>query len=244
MKCSIKLAGIPIEVNTKYCDFYQFAKDYITEEKPIFSVGIDDNDILLEREKSIKECELEGIPYPGYSSSDLELTAVYRKIAENMPKYNAFVFHGSAVAIGDEAYVFTAKSGTGKTTHTRLWLQNIEGSYVVNGDKPIIRFTEDKAFVCGTPWMGKEKLGINKVVPLKSICILSRGVENKIETADYYDNISALLGQTYRPEDGDMLVKTVEVLGKIGRSVKLYKLLCNMNPEAAKISFAGMNGKD
>lgn len=216
------------------------AESYETEEKPVFTVGITEQDILNEQRKSMAECAYEGIAYPGYSPAELESTAVYRKIAEKLPEYDGFVFHGSAVAFDGKTYLFTAKSGTGKTTHTRLWLKNIPGSYVVNGDKPILRLIDGKPFVCGTPWMGKEGYGCNEIVPLGAVCFLGRGEENRIEKTAFQKIYPRLISQSYRPENGPLMVKTVRMLEKIGNCVPIYELSCNMEDEAAFVAFKGM----
>ena len=235
----ICLAGIPIELCTLLPSLKNI-EGYETDAPPAFTVRTTKQDILSERRKSIAECAYEHIPYPNHSPAELENTAVYRKIAEMLPDHDGFVFHGSAVAVGEKAFLFTAKSGTGKTTHTTLWLKNIKGSFVVNGDKPIIRLIDDKPFVCGTPWMGKENYGCNKNVPLSAICFLNRGAENRIEKAEFGQVYPRLLGQTYRPENGARMVKTIKLLEKIGRSVPIYELFCNMEDEAAFVAFEGM----
>lgn len=240
MDKKIELARIPIEIHTLF-DSLLNTGEYETDEPPAFSVSITKQDILYEQKKSISEAAYEGIAYPGYSPAELENTAVYRKIAMKLPEYDAFVFHGSAVAVGEKAYLFTAKSGTGKTTHTNLWLKNIEGSYVVNGDKPILRIMDGKPFVCGTPWMGKEGFGCNAIVPLTAICFLNRGKENRIEKTEFRKVYPCLIGQSYRPENGALVAKTVMLLEKIGHCVPIYELTCNMEDEAARIAFGGMS---
>ena len=236
---TLKLADIPIRIETLF-DFILPTEGYETGEEPAFAVHITERDILTERKKSITEALHEGQACPLYSPAELESTAVYRKIAAKLPEYDAVVFHGSAVAMGEKAYLFTAKSGTGKTTHTNLWLKNIEGSYIVNGDKPILRLLDGKPTVCGTPWMGKEGCGCNKNVPLAAVCFLNRGTENRIERTEFSMIYPRLIGQTYRPESGAMVAKTVRVLEKIGQSVPFYELFCNMEDEAAKVSYEGM----
>ena len=239
MKKRIKVAGIPIEVETQF-DSLPNTKDYETTDAPAFSVCITEQDLRDEERKSVMECVHEHIPYPGHTAAELENTAVYRKIAAKLPEYDALVFHGSAVAVGERAYLFTAKSGTGKTTHTNLWLKNIEGSFVVNGDKPILRLMDGNPVVCGTPWMGKEGFGQNAIVPLSAICVLNRGQENRIEKAAFQTVFPRLLGQSYRPENGALVVKTVKLLEQIGQRVSLYELFCNMEDEAARVAFGGM----
>lgn len=242
MNKTIKLAGITVEIYTLYNSLKNTA-DYETADAPDFTVCISEEDIIAERQKSIDECAFEGIPYPNYSPAALENTAVYRKIAEKLPEYDGFVFHGSAVAVGNKAYLFTAKSGTGKTTHTNLWLKNINGSYVVNGDKPIIRIIDGKPFVCGTPWMGKEGYGCNKNVPLCAVCFLNRAPENRIQKTDFGKVYPKLIGQTYRPTNGNLFVKTIKLLEKTGHCVPIYELFCNMDDGAALVSFGGMSNE-
>lgn len=240
MDRKIKLAGITIEIHTLFDSLINI-DEYESNEMPSFSVNITEQDIIDEQKKSISEAAYEGIIYPNYSPAELENTAVYRKIAMKLPEYDAFVFHGSAVAVGDKAYLFTAKSGTGKTTHTNLWLKNIDGSFVVNGDKPILRLIDGKPFVCGTPWMGKEGYGCNKNIPLSAVCFLNRGTDNRIEKTEFAKVYPRMIGQSYRPPNAALVAKTVKLLERIGQTVPIYELYCNMDDEAAIVAFKGMN---
>ena len=245
MKITLSLAGIPVEINTLFPDSLPTCyTDYITDKAPLFSVTISASDIERERQKSIAECRLEGTEYPGFTPPELESTAVYRKTAEILPSFGAFVFHGSAVAVNGKAFLFTAKSGTGKTTHTNLWLKNIPGSFIVNGDKPIIRVTDGGVYVCGTPWTGKEGLGKNVCVPLKALCVLSRGEQNSIQTVPFNSVMPKLIEQSYRPADGGQLVRTLSLIEKAAKELRFYSLFCNMSDEAALLSFNTMNNDE
>lgn len=237
----IKLAGLPIEIHTLY-DLPRSAEDYMTEEEPAFTVRITEQDMEREREKSRAECAYEGICCSDYSPAELHSTAVYRKIAMKLPEYDALVFHGSAVAVGQRAFLFAAPSGTGKTFHTRLWLKNIEGSYVINGDKPILRVIDGTPCVCGTPWMGKEGFGCNRIVPLSAVCFLNRGTENRIERISFAQAFPRLISQSFRPENAELLTHTLSLLKGIGQSTPLYELFCRMDDEAAKVAYGGMSG--
>ena len=142
---------------------------------PSFVVHTTQSDIDFERKKSAREDESEGIPIRQFPDAYLETLAVYRKIAEKMPDYDTFLFHGSAIAVDGTAYLFTAKSGTGKSTHTRLWRELLgDRAVMVNDDKPLIRVNADGTAVAyGTPWDGKHRLSSNIAVPLRVICILN-----------------------------------------------------------------------
>ena len=111
----------------------------------------------------------------------METLAVYRKIADQMLSYDTLLFHGSVVAVDETGYLFTAKSGTGKSPHARLWREYLgERAVMVNDDKPLLQITKNGVIAYGTPWDGKHHLSSNIAVPLKAICILTRASENHI----------------------------------------------------------------
>lgn len=239
---TVSLAGVPMRIEALSPRVADFCRDYITSEKPLFTVSMTPEDIARERERSAREDELEGKPVRRFSDAYLETLAVYRRLAERMLDYDAVVFHGSVVALEGRAYLFTARSGTGKTTHTRLWLKNIPGSYVLNGDKPMLRLDGARVLACGTPWMGKERLGCRGILPLEAICLLERDEKNRIEPISFHEAMAGLIQQTHRPEGGDAFVKTLSLIGKLGGCVRLYRLGCNMEDEAALVSWRGMTG--
>ena len=130
-----------------------------------------------------------------------------------------------------------------KSTHTALWRKHLgDRAKMVNDDKPLIRVTKDGAFVYGTPWNGKHRLGSNIRVPLKGLCILSRGEKNEIKRIERKDAFPMLLQQAYRPSDIKALDKTVKLLTQLTENVALFRLKCNMDIEAAKVAFDYMSG--
>ncbi len=159
--------------------------------------------IDYEREKSAREDEIEGIPTTRqFSDSYLEELAVYRKIAEEMINYDTVLFYGSVIAIDGIGYLFTAKSGTGKSTHTRFWRKYFrDRTVMVNDDKPLIKITDSSVTAYGTPYNGKHRLGSNIFVPLKAICILTRSAENHINKIIGKQAYPMMLQQVYRPAD-------------------------------------------
>lgn len=236
-----KIADKVIEVSSIYEDVHEYCKDYATNDQPDFSVTITPEDIAAEKQKSDSEYAYEGLPAPNFPDALLEETAVYRKIAEIMPGYDTFVFHGSVIAVDGVGYLFTAKSGTGKSTHTRLWREYFgERAVMVNDDKPMLKVTGNGVIAYGTPYNGKHRLGTNIAVPLKAICILTRGEENSIVRIDKSEAYPMLVQQVYRPQNSMQLMKTLDLVDTMAESVKLYKLVCNMKIEAAKIAFEGM----
>lgn len=241
---TIRLAGKVIAVAANYPSTREFCRAYLWEGVPEFTVTVTPEDIESERQKSIKEDELEGIVPRKFSDTYLETLAVYRKIARWMLQHDTILFHGSAIGLDGEGYLFTAKSGTGKSTHTRLWREQFGGRTVmVNDDKPLLRITDHGVRVCGTPWNGKHKLGANTDLPLKAICILQRGTENQIREIAPREAFPMLLQQSYRSKDRAAMELLLKLLEMLMRQVRFYELQCNMEPQAAVISSAAMSGK-
>lgn len=236
-----KIADKVVEVNSIYDEVHEYCTDYLTDEPADYSVTTTQADIDFECEKSAREDEIEGIVTRHFSDSYLEELAVYRKIAEQMISYDTILFHGSVVAVDGVGYLFTAKSGTGKSTHTRLWREYFgDRAVMVNDDKPLLKITDSGVIAYGTPYNGKHRLGTNTSVPLKAICILTRSADNHIEAITREQAYTILLQQVYRPADMLKMTKTLELVDRLADSVKLYKLDCNMDISAAKIAYEGM----
>ena len=139
-----KIADQVAEVSSIYDAVHEYCADYRTDEPADYSVSVTQADIDFERQKSDRELEIEGTLQIHFSDAYLEGLAVYRKIAEKMIDYNTMLFHGSVVAVDGVGYLFTAKSGTGKSTHTRLWRTYFgERAVMVNDDKPLIKVTNN-----------------------------------------------------------------------------------------------------
>ena len=242
MTGTYRIAGRSIRIDSLFEEVQRLCAGYSEETETVdIAVRTVPEDIAFEQEKSEKERTLSGLPPVRYEDSYLETLAVYRQIAERMPAYDTVLFHGSCIAVDGAAYLFTAKSGTGKSTHTRLWREMLgEKAVMVNDDKPLIRLTKDGAVICGTPWDGKHHLSSRTEVPLKAICLLERAAENSIRPAGFYECYPMLLQQVYRPMDGASMKKTLELIDRLAASVSLWRLGCNMDPEAAQISYNAM----
>lgn len=250
MEVSIGLAGQNIRIQYRYPSTRQFLSEYIIEEEPqdtaeSILVSIRMDDIQYEKEKSAFEDQKEGIDIRYFSDEYLETLAIYRQIAEAMIDKNILLFHGSAVAVDGQGYLFTAKSGTGKSTHTRLWREVFgQRAVMVNDDKPLLEVTSEGVIVHGTPWDGKHHLSNKIAVPLKGLCILKRSEDdtNRIHPITKRDAYPMLVQQSFRSGDPKKLMKSMELIDKISQ-IPLYELHCTMEPEAAKAAFAEMSGK-
>lgn len=236
-----RFADLNIRITSVYPDVHALCADYRAEGVPAFCVTTAEADMEKERVCAAQAAALSGVPASAYTDAMLETLAVYRKIAERLPAYDGLLFHGSAVAVDGAAYLFAAPCGTGKSTHARLWRELLgERAVMVNDDKPLIRFLDGQAVVFGTPWAGKHHLSRNIAVPLRALCVLERGADNRIERASARELFPALLRQIYRPADPGMLAKTLALTDRLAASVPLYRLFCNMERSAAELSYHTM----
>lgn len=231
---TIRAAGFTAAVRANYETTRLFCEDYLWEGEQDYSVEITAADIAYERaERADRGLE--------ESEAYLEITALLRKISENLPAYGALMFHGSAVAVDGVCYLFTAPSGTGKSTHTRLWRQLLgQRAVMVNDDKPFLRIGEEEILVCGSPWTGKHRLGANISVPLKAVCILKRGEENSIQPITPREALVALLQQSARPRDSKLVGRYMELLDRMAKQVTFYRLFCTESLNAARLSYQTM----
>lgn len=239
---NIFLAGKVIGIHSLYPMIKRMCQDYLTEATPDYEVFISQEDICYERQKPDREAQVEGNKPVEYSDACLETLAVYRKIVEELLQDDILLFHGSVVAVDGEGYLFTAKSGTGKSTHTRLWKEHFgDRAVMINDDKPLLKITDQVVTVYGTPWDGKHHLSTNTFVPLKAICILERSEANRIAPVTAKEVFPMLCQQCYRRHSSDAMVKTLSMIDRLSHSVALYRLGCNMEQEAANIAYEGMN---
>lgn len=239
----MQVAGLRFQVTCQYSSTRAYCAEYLTEEDLLVSeaVVISPEDIEGERSRLLSK-KNPGEMLEASTPQNLEILVLCRKIADLLPQYNRALFHGSSLAIDGSGVVFTAKSGTGKSTHTGLWRQ-VFGDRVqmINDDKPFLEIREEGVFVHGTPWRGKHALGGNLSAPLKAVVFVTRGQVNRITPVTPRELFPLLLQQTYTPEDPAAMVKTLALVERLSRKVQLLKLECNMDPEAAQVACGGIN---
>ena len=222
----IEIAGLAVGIENRYSHIVRKARDYITEREADFTVSVSEDEI--DREMKDSGTNFERGYYEGIIS--------YRKIAEILPRYDAILFHGSVILVNGLAYIITANSGVGKTTHTRLWMSEFSDVKILNGDKPIVRFFDGVPYACGTPWQGKEGFGENIRAKLSAIAFLKRGEANVAKQIEPSDAVVRFMSQIYLPKKSAMaLTKTMMLADKLIKNTRLVELECNMQPEAAHV---------
>lgn len=156
--------------------------------------------------------------------------------------FNGFCLHSSAIAVDNKAVLFAAKSGTGKSTHTRLWREYFgeDKAIMINDDKPAIRLMEDGVFYAyGTPWSGKTDLNTNVKVPLAAIVLLERSDTNWIELVNRREAVMQIYVHALKPEDGDKdkTIKLMDIVGKTAEKIPVYRMGCTISEEAVKLAY-------
>ena len=229
------IAGLRIDIQNR-CKYTQsFCAKYVSEDQSSpadISAAVTNEEFYAE--KAISD---------GFSDGYIENICLYRKICQQLPTLNRMLLHAAVLNYNGEAYAFLGKSGTGKSTHTGLWLKYLDGCSIVNGDKPILQCTDNGFIAYGTPWMGKEGLGENTCAPLKGLCFLEQAKENSIQRLSPADAASRIFVQILLPEDEENVTKTLELTDKLVSDIPCWLLKCTISEEAVEKSFEALTGK-
>ncbi len=219
----IKIADTVCEINTVHVRPRAISRDFIVDEAPDCSVTTTPEDLQNDRLHFSAESRdnlWEGI---------IEVYTVLRKVADRLIDFDILLMHGAVVAVDGKAYMFTGKSGIGKTTHIRQWLARCPGAYVVNGDKPFLKIREagELPLACGSPWAGKENIFTTTVVPLQAIVMLERSEYNEMKRVSFSDSFLDIFQQMYRPEDEEKMRKTIQLVQRMNPGVSFWRFKCN-----------------
>lgn len=182
--------------------------------------------------KTKKGCgEVEFIPHEqDYNIYSLQLLqAVFQQY---MVHRKGCIIHGAAIEYQGQGIIFSAFSGTGKTTQARLW-RKYRDAIVINGDSPILRKENNEVFMYGSPWCGTSGESINRKVPLKAVVLVNRAEENHVEEVTGDDAVLAVYTNIlYFSQDEGDLDYLLNSLTDIVNHIKVYKLFCNMEEDA------------
>lgn len=158
--------------------------------------------------------------------------------------YDTVLTHASCVEYKNKAYLFLGKSGTGKSTHSRMWMRALDGVELMNDDHPIIRINEDgTAIAYGSPWSGKTKCYKNVQAPIGGIVRISRASYNKVRRLSIIESYASLMtscsGMIWEKGLADGRDKTIQ---QIIKSVPCWVMECLPNEGAAKVCSEGVSG--
>lgn len=236
----IKIAGIPIGVHGMYGSTREYFRKYLTQEPPLHRAEITPEDLAAEQQLLDVEADQEGLRRRVFTPPFLERTVIQRRTAEFLLPRNILLLHGSTIAVDGAAYLFTAKCGVGKSTHTRFW-REVFGprALTVNDDRAFLEIGET-VLSYGSPWSGKHGLDNNICVPLAGICILKRGAENHIHSISPDEALPLLLDQAYLPCPGVAAVRDA-LTEALSKAVPLWQMQCTKSPDAALIAHNAMS---
>lgn len=237
-----RIADMNIAAAPRYDFTRDYLKDYaVSSGTADFSVVTTDE--MLKKERALAE--------NGTREELLEVTAILRAVCGEILGRNGFFLHCSCLEFEDKAIVFTAPSGTGKSTHARLWRETLgEKVRMINDDKPLVREMPNpkKAagepptafFIYGTPWNGKHRLSNNISAPVGTVFFLKRGTDNRTEKIGGADALTMLLGQTLIPDGKENMTLLLDMLTRMIETVPMFILSCDMSPAAVSAALSAV----
>lgn len=235
----IKIAGVVVGIDNRYGYIERLCRDYtVIGEAPAFTVRAEKRELKLEMAGLSL---LERLRSCGY----YEGNCLYRKICLGLVNYDAFLMHSAAIEMRGQALAFAAKSGTGKSTHIRLWRDRFGHEvHIINGDKPIYRFIDGRLYACGTPWRGKEGWGRNVMYPLKALCFLEQGTENRLKPLPPGEAMPRLFHQLLLPKEPEHMECFLSLVDRMLETTPCYLMRCDESLAAAEAAWQGLMGGD
>lgn len=225
-----RFADLCIQMNCQHDIMLRRSKKYKTSDtcEELFSLAVPAT--RIEEQLEI---------HPELSPAELELIFMGNRFAALILSHQGFVLHASAIQYQNKGILFSADSGVGKSTHTKLWQKHfgVEAVQIINDDKPAIRYVDNTFYVYGTPFSGNSDENLNCKVPLYAIVFLEQAESNSIRKLTTVEAIPRILKQTLRPRNNVVSMDTLlSLLDKLLLSIPVYLLRCNMNEDAAVLA--------
>lgn len=225
------IAGLKVGFEPKFETLRSRSEKYLCYGPAEFNIGIKDE--LFENRPD----------YCG-NASDEAMEYLWMGTAFNLKllEYNGLFLHSSTVVVGGKAYSFSAPCGTGKSTHTGLWLKLLgEKAYIINDDKAAFRKIDGRYYVFGTPFSGKHEINVDTSAELAGICFVEQAPENSIERIPMDEAVSLIISQTVRPASPQRMEMMCDFIDGLIRDIPIYRLKCNMELDAARLSYETMS---
>ena len=225
----IKIANKVIDVTAFNESTKRYCKDFLCDEKADYFITLSEQDLKNEVINANN----------GHVYVNEEISALYRKIADMFVEEGIIVFHGSSFMVNKHAFIITARSGVGKSTHSGLLNEYLKDKFIyINDDKPLLKVEDDKIIVFSNPWNGKERRGNNNSAPLSAIIFLNRGLDNTYRKIDNKQEIYVkLISQAYLPKDKEKREKALKIVDIIFKRINFYEINVNKNIESAKMTY-------
>lgn len=226
-----QIAGFSIEIPDTSRRMARIAADYRVEPvgEPDMVLAVDEGDMARFMQQ-----------FPESTRDAMESQAYGVSFFKQQPDHGSLSFHASAIMMDGEAYLFSAPSGTGKSTHTRLWQKRFGADRVtvINDDKPALRIVDGVCYAFGTPWSGKHQINANASAPLKAIVFLARGEENRIRRLTGREIFGRVLEQCLCViRTPVQMMNMMELLDRMLSTTPVYELACTIDEQAAQLVY-------
>ena len=226
---NIKIANKVLKINAFNETTKKYCQSFLSEEEPNYEITMTEEDL---RNESLNSDN-------GQVYVNEEISALYRKIADLLVEDDVVVFHSSAISVDGSAFLITARSGVGKSTHSRNLKEYIgERFKYINDDKPLLEVKDSIVTVFSTPWNGKERRGNNISAPLRTIIFLNRGETNSYRKIDNKEEIYIkMLSQIYLPKEKSKRKKALKIADTLLKNTNFYEINVNQDLDAAKMTY-------
>lgn len=177
---------------------------------------------------------LEGLAGDKYFGAIFLLEVLFRN---SILHHKGFVIHSSAIKYENKGILFTAPSGTGKSTQANLWGGAMK-SIILNDDRPAVRIIDNIPYVFGTPFSGSSNLYVNDASEISAIVVVEQSKFNHIKKLSLPEALTRVLPRVFLPYyDGDMMSIAVNNLGQVLQSIPVYLLQCKPDKEAVELLY-------
>ena len=237
------LPELTVEVWQEQNAFHQwYGVDYCRaeEKRPHLFVSRRYPKVRLTADENWEDYVIEGAKYGIDGVMEVFLCAFYSWISLR----GGILIHASCVAFEREGIIFTAPSGTGKTTQAELW-EKYRSAEILNGDKAVIDCGSGDPMLWGTPWRGSSLYAVNKSVPLKAVVVLAQGEKNEICRLEGADAVSGFFPHVFFPSWSEECVNNVmRSLDGLLRRIPVYFLSCLPDEGAVELTCQMIWGED
>lgn len=225
----IKIVGTVLEINAFNESTKKYCGKFLSEEEPNYVITMTEEDLKNERTNSSD----------GKVYVNEEISSLYRKIADLLVEENIIVFHGSSFMVDNCGFLITARSGVGKSTHSRNLKALLGDKFVyINDDKPLVSVNEYNVTVYGTPWNGKERRSNDISAPLKAVLFLARGETNTYRKIVNKEEIYIkMISQIYLPKEKAKRELALKVADAILKNINFYEINVTKDIESAKMTY-------
>ncbi len=160
---------------------------------------------------------------------------------DSLLHHQGIFLHSSCVVYQGYAYLFSANSGIGKSTHTSIWKKVFKDAFILNDDKPALKFDDDILYAYGTPFSGKTNQNVNTKAKVAGIAFIYRSEINESKEMTSKETIVQFIAQTMKPHKEESFHLMAKTLDRIIKTTKFYSLGLNMNDEAALMAYEVMS---